>query len=476
MASPFDFSSFLLTPPIPNYSNNYSTGSLNNANNARQSSNNDATNTEVSANTYQSSLPASGPLSSMYGAPNSYSAQQSDQNMIQQPQSSSSYTRPQGEVYHQTSQQSQQPTMQYLDNQGVTGAQSSYGSFNPSSFGGYSDSGNNNLQSYHSSLPSASGNAGQSGNELPPIASGSNCNRLSMSAPKMPSLDERDYGLDPSAFSNVSFQMPSFLQASSQPGEYGDGPAVVDPSAFRTGPPQGMSIFQPSFLSPPAAPPQQVAQVNAIAPSTFNKATNSTPNAPVPATEKKQYVPDPKNPVYGVYGSSVISVNPDPSPFKLALSNAIQPKLTAPPESRSGSPDFDPKSLGLPVGDQLFPQPLPGLYSSSGFDMLGVLARVVARPNPQINIGPVDTSCSFLVVDARRYDMPIVFASDTFSKLTGYANVRGFPSERLITRANLLLRHRLRSSGETVASCKLPMAVSPWGADESIPILMRSII
>lgn len=55
--------------------------------------------------------------------------------------------------------------------------------------------------------------------------------------------------------------------------------------------------------------------------------------------------------------------------------------------------------------------------------MLGVLARVVARPNPQINIGPVDTSCSFLVVDARRYDMPIVFASHTFSELTGYSNV-----------------------------------------------------
>lgn len=144
------------------------------------------------------------------------------------------------------------------------------------------------------------------------------------------------------------------------------------------------------------------------------------------AQSKQRYVPDPHNPVYGIYGSSVISVNPDLSPFKLAP-NSIQQAVLAnnpprPPETRGASPDFDPKTLGLPVGSQLFPQPLPGLYSSSGFDMLGVLARVVARPNPQINIGPVDTSCSFLVIDARRYDMPIVFASETFAKLTGYSN------------------------------------------------------
>lgn len=60
-----------------------------------------------------------------------------------------------------------------------------------------------------------------------------------------------------------------------------------------------------------------------------------------------------------------------------------------------------------------------GLYSASGFDLLGVLARVAARPFPQIAIGPVDTSCSFLVVDAKQFDCPIIYASDTFSKLTG---------------------------------------------------------
>lgn len=65
---------------------------------------------------------------------------------------------------------------------------------------------------------------------------------------------------------------------------------------------------------------------------------------------------------------------------------------------------------------------LTGLYSSSGFDMATILAKVVSRPNPQINIGPVDMSCSFLVTDARQYDFPIVYVSPTFEKLTSYTS------------------------------------------------------
>jgi hypothetical protein len=41
---------------------------------------------------------------------------------------------------------------------------------------------------------------------------------------------------------------------------------------------------------------------------------------------------------------------------------------------------------------------MPGLYSSTGFDVLGVLSRVVTRQNPRTILGPVDFSCSFLVV------------------------------------------------------------------------------
>ncbi|KAI8393596.1 white collar one B [Radiomyces spectabilis] len=62
-----------------------------------------------------------------------------------------------------------------------------------------------------------------------------------------------------------------------------------------------------------------------------------------------------------------------------------------------------------------------GMYTSTGFDMLSVLSRVVNRPNPQINLGPIDLSCSFVVVDARQYDFPIIYASPMFERLTGYA-------------------------------------------------------
>lgn len=40
----------------------------------------------------------------------------------------------------------------------------------------------------------------------------------------------------------------------------------------------------------------------------------------------------------------------------------------------------------------------PGLYSTTGFDMVGVLARVANRKDPKTVLGPVDLSCSFAVV------------------------------------------------------------------------------
>ncbi|KAK0250534.1 hypothetical protein LTS09_014381 [Friedmanniomyces endolithicus] len=59
-------------------------------------------------------------------------------------------------------------------------------------------------------------------------------------------------------------------------------------------------------------------------------------------------------------------------------------------------------------------------YSSTGFDMHGVLMRVATRPNPEINIGSVDLSCAFVVCDAEKDDIPIVYCSDNFERLTGY--------------------------------------------------------
>ena len=69
----------------------------------------------------------------------------------------------------------------------------------------------------------------------------------------------------------------------------------------------------------------------------------------------------------------------------------------------------NPSAFGFPI------------YSTSGFDVLSIMARVATRPNPTLKLGPVDLSCSFVIVDVRRFDSPIVYASPGFMTLTGYA-------------------------------------------------------
>ncbi|KAF8504451.1 hypothetical protein F5888DRAFT_1792094 [Russula emetica] len=113
-------------------------------------------------------------------------------------------------------------------------------------------------------------------------------------------------------------------------------------------------------------------------------------------------------------------------PSSSSLSGAVQPHLphapsspkypvpppvtenSAQPSSFWTPPFSSPSPLGLPV------------YSSSGFDLLSILGRVANRPNKSVNLGPVDMSCSFVVVDVRRHDNSIVYASPSFYRLTGY--------------------------------------------------------
>ncbi|KAJ5210314.1 PAS fold-3 [Penicillium cf. griseofulvum] len=61
-----------------------------------------------------------------------------------------------------------------------------------------------------------------------------------------------------------------------------------------------------------------------------------------------------------------------------------------------------------------------GIYSTTGFDVLGALGRVAMRPNPKINIGAVDLSCAFVMCDILIEDHPIVYVSEGFERLTGY--------------------------------------------------------
>ncbi|KAG2186103.1 hypothetical protein INT43_002541 [Umbelopsis isabellina] len=90
----------------------------------------------------------------------------------------------------------------------------------------------------------------------------------------------------------------------------------------------------------------------------------------------------------------------------------------------SGSPFGSQLTMNPPIGpvpSSKQSQQMHGMYSNSGFDMLGILSRLANRPNPQIDLGPVDLSCSFVVADATQYDNPIIYASPMFERMTQYS-------------------------------------------------------
>ncbi|KAJ7086884.1 putative blue light photoreceptor, partial [Mycena belliarum] len=101
---------------------------------------------------------------------------------------------------------------------------------------------------------------------------------------------------------------------------------------------------------------------------------------------------------------------PQPHPAPLPGSLLAPPTPPLAPAPPSPPPPLTPTLTGggLP------------LYSQSGFDVVALLARVAARPAPSVRLGPIDFATSFLVVDVRRHDDPIVYCSPSFCALTGY--------------------------------------------------------
>ncbi|MCJ1318623.1 blue light receptor [Xylographa vitiligo] len=89
-----------------------------------------------------------------------------------------------------------------------------------------------------------------------------------------------------------------------------------------------------------------------------------------------------------------------------------QPAAEIPPPVDDASPE--------PPRDYTSNLIYPGLYAPSGFDMMSILVAVALRPNPLIAIGPIDASCALLLCDATKPDMPIVYCSEAFERLTGY--------------------------------------------------------
>ncbi|BGP24549.1 white collar 1 protein [Rhodotorula toruloides] len=141
---------------------------------------------------------------------------------------------------------------------------------------------------------------------------------------------------------------------------------------------------------------------------------------------------DPANPIYDLYGSSYSAVHMPsqqqqrPTPSRR---QSMQHPNPAPFSHNPTAPSdpYDPKALGLSMppprtnSGTTTSNSYQNIYLTSGFDLIGILARVVNRKNPTIEVGAVDMSCSFVVVDAQKFDQPIVYASETFGKLTGYS-------------------------------------------------------
>ncbi|KAK4704379.1 hypothetical protein P7C70_g1837, partial [Phenoliferia sp. Uapishka_3] len=210
---------------------------------------------------------------------------------------------------------------------------------------------------------------------------------------------------------------------SSAPGSFMGPPQVPAFSnasqmyAHRQSAQQQSTQLQRQLISREQQQQQQQQQHQSHSPRTGTNSQNSNPDRRSSICPGS--ITDPASPVYDLYGSSIIALQPNFDALKLSgASNTYNGNPSVPSEP------YDPIGLGLPIppvtgsGEKNF----KGLYSTSGLDMIGILARVVARPNPEIDVGPVDLGCSFLVTDARKFDHPIVYASDTFSRLTGYAN------------------------------------------------------
>jgi len=83
-------------------------------------------------------------------------------------------------------------------------------------------------------------------------------------------------------------------------------------------------------------------------------------------------------------------------------------------------------SAGTETGKEVVKDPLissiPGIYAPSGFGIIDILLQVYQRPNPQIQIGNVDSSVALVLCDSDLPDHPIVYCSEPFEKLTGYSS------------------------------------------------------
>ncbi|MCJ1286185.1 blue light receptor [Xylographa opegraphella] len=102
-----------------------------------------------------------------------------------------------------------------------------------------------------------------------------------------------------------------------------------------------------------------------------------------------------------------------------APTHNLIPPLHLPPPSTTTTHSTRTLQLTLPHTPNPQPHttpPPPTTHSNSPPQV-----AVALRPNPRIPLGPIDASCALLLCDAAKADHPILYCSEAFERLTGYA-------------------------------------------------------
>ncbi|KAL6301100.1 hypothetical protein BKA93DRAFT_902463 [Sparassis latifolia] len=226
------------------------------------------------------------------------------------------------------------------------------------------------------------------------------------------------FGIDASTFSsNVQFQVPRMMNPAPTLAP-GGGAEVLPPGLLPSSGPisswfpaagyRSPDDFSPSCSASPVyrSHPSLTAPAYSLPPGPhsyrhpdFADSPVNSPPLSIPSSSSAPYAFPLQHPP-----PADILISPN-SHIHLDAQLLLRAHLSIP---SSSLPLSIPSAMGLPV------------YSASGFDFLSILSRVANRPHPKVLLGPVDLTCSFVVVDVRRYDSPIVYASPTFFKLTGY--------------------------------------------------------
>ncbi|KAE8441424.1 hypothetical protein EG329_004980 [Mollisiaceae sp. DMI_Dod_QoI] len=201
-----------------------------------------------------------------------------------------------------------------------------------------------------------------------------------------------------------------------------------DPSVMNT---NAMNMFSPTQFPPQYGPPSMepmgtdfMMQPNMV--QTLSPRRNSmqieTNNDGLPTITS---IPITDGPTIG--SPTNMNVNQNMVAYSSPVATSMPQTLPTPDSSLNASlPPDQANVVSQPTefGPPKLPEPKKpnynGIYSASGFDMLGALMKVATRKNPEIEIGKVDLSCAFVVCDITQYDCPIIYISDIFERLTGY--------------------------------------------------------